>query len=168
MSFGLHRVNTLIKNKPIKELEIAIKIPEEFTGSKYSFGSRSEDYPILKKRRQLITKEEGQPQFYTFPSSIGSAPGVKIDPSRSAITFVAHKPFIGPGSYDLIVKEKVSSHIMVKLSGKRHERSKTMTNTPGPGSCQNDISFNYLHPGFSKSMGGVLAEIGRNSKKDIQ
>eukprot|EP00826_Nyctotherus_ovalis_P052366 TRINITY_DN6625_c0_g1_i1.p1 TRINITY_DN6625_c0_g1~~TRINITY_DN6625_c0_g1_i1.p1 ORF type:complete len:291 (+),score=43.50 TRINITY_DN6625_c0_g1_i1:356-1228(+) len=95
---------------------------------------------------------------------IGTAPGVKIDPPCTAIP--PAKLSVGPGAYNPTLKENVPTHIMGKAGVKQQGRYYTMASTPGPGSYQPDASFNYLHSGLSKSMGGVLVEPGQQLAKE--
>ena len=142
------------------------KLRSNLGGPKYSFGARFDgiplDHPALSARRKLVDKDDHQPEYRLLPSSIGESTSVKFNPPRLSTAGEFNKVIVGPGRYDPKAVEKIQTHLMIRPQ----QRPQTISQTPGPGEYKPEDVLRYLHPGFSKSIGGVIPVSQQSTARD--
>lgn len=161
---------TTIRNAGYKDFgPDTSKVPSSLGGPKYSFGSRFDgipfDHPALSARRRLVERDNCQPTFYNPPSTLGTAPGVKINPphsSRIAATGKASLSSSKETPRDPSIKMNIPGPIMMR----QQERSQNAVDiAPGPGAYDAVEAYNYAHPSLVKSIGGVATDYKQGNEK---
>jgi len=163
---------TTVRNTGYKDLgPDTSKVPSSLSGPKYSFGTRFDgipfDHPALSARRKLVERDQCQPQSYCPESTIGKAPGIKINPPHSTRAIPPEKITRGTDrSQDspIMMKDKIPGPVMVRPQEKIQN---PIDIAPGPGAYNVIEAYKYAHPGLIKSIGGVASDSKQGNVRGV-
>ncbi len=135
-------------------------LPQPKSGAAFSFGDRFDgiqiDHPAIKARRQLVRREEHQPQFIDPPSLMGSSPGVKISPlPRRGKRNVLLDRSVGPGSYEPKEFEYSEKYTIARREAKKRRETEE---SPGPGDYNPETAISYLFSAVGLTISSVKHE----------
>ena len=120
----------------------------------------------MTQRRELVKRNTSQPEYLSFPTTIGTSPGVKISPQKAENPLrksLDKTAFLGPGSYNPISQYTAPNYSMRKSTNIKNNAS----DVPGPGEYNADRSLDYLSPKLSKSISTSLVELQSGIPRDV-